>query len=72
MSLVLDSSVTWLGSTVMRFTELMRRVFEEVAEQGAVVPALWKLEIANSLTMAARRGRIDREFRRAALSVLRC
>ena len=35
-----------------------------------MVPTLWKLEIANSLTMAVRRGRIDREFRRAALSDL--
>ena len=70
MSLVLDSSVTlaWLYSD--EITEPIRRIFEEVAEQGAVVPTLWKLEIANSLTMAVRRGRIDREFRRAALSDL--
>jgi predicted nucleic acid-binding protein len=45
-------------------------VFESVADHGAVVPALWRLEIANSLTVAARRGRIDTEFRRAALSDL--
>ena len=32
----------------------------------AVVPALWRLEVANSLTVAARRNRIDLEFRRAA------
>jgi predicted nucleic acid-binding protein len=70
MSLVLDSSVTlaWLYSD--EITEPIRRVFETVAERGAVVPALWRLEIANSLTVAARRGRIDREFRRAALSDL--
>jgi len=43
---------------------------EAVAEHGAVVPALWRLEIANSLTVAARRGRIDGEFRRAALGDL--
>jgi predicted nucleic acid-binding protein len=35
-----------------------------------VVPALWRLEIANSLTMAVRRGRIDSEFRHAALGDL--
>jgi predicted nucleic acid-binding protein len=70
MSLVLDSSVTlaWLYSD--EITEPIRRVFEAVAEHGAVVPALWRLEIANSLTVAARRGRIDREFRRAALGDL--
>ena len=31
------------------------------------MPALWRLEVANSLTIAVRRGRIDAEFRRAAL-----
>jgi predicted nucleic acid-binding protein len=68
--LVLDSSVTlaWLYSD--EITEAIRHVFEAVAEHGAVVPALWRLEIANSLTVAARRGRIDSEFRRAALSDL--
>jgi uncharacterized protein YqfA (UPF0365 family) len=34
------------------------------------VPPLWHLEIANSLTMAIRRGRIDMDFRRAALTDL--
>jgi predicted nucleic acid-binding protein len=68
--LVLDSSATlaWLYSD--EITAAIRRVFESVAEHGAVVPALWRLEIANSLTVAARRGRIDTEFRRAALSDL--
>ena len=31
---------------------------------------LWRLEVANSLTVAVRRGRIDAEFRRAALDNL--
>jgi predicted nucleic acid-binding protein len=68
--LVLDSSATlaWLYSD--EITEAIRRVFEAIAEHGAVVPALWRLEIANGLTMAVRRGRIDSEFRRAALSDL--
>ena len=70
MSLVLDSSATlaWLYSD--EITAAIRRVFESVAEHGAVVPALWRLEIANSLTVAARRGRIDTEFRRAALRLV--
>jgi predicted nucleic acid-binding protein len=41
-----------------------------LAEQGAFVPSLWRLEIANSLTAAVRRGRVDHEFRRAALADL--
>ena len=62
MSLVLDSSATlaWLYSD--EITAAIRRVFESVAEHGAVVPALWRLEIANSLTVALRRGRIDADF----------
>ena len=70
MSLVLDSSVTlaWIYSD--ETTESVRRLFEAVAEEGAFVPALWRLEIANSLTVAVRRGRIDADFRRASLADL--
>ena len=70
MSLVLDSSATlaWIYSN--ETTEAIRRLFDAVADGGAVVPALWRLEVANSLTVAARRGRIDEEFRRAALADL--
>ena len=50
--------------------EPIRRVFNAVAEQGAFVPSLWRLEIANSLTVAVRRGRVDHQFRRAALADL--
>jgi predicted nucleic acid-binding protein len=70
VSLVLDSSATlaWIYSD--ETTQPIRRVFEAVADDGAVVPALWRLEIANSLTVAVRRGRIDANFRRAALTDL--
>jgi predicted nucleic acid-binding protein len=49
---------------------VIRRVFDAVADDGALVPALWRLEVANSLTMAVRRRRIDPDFRRAALADL--
>lgn len=70
MSLVLDSSATlaWIYSDEM--TEPIRRVFQVVADDGAVVPTLWQLEIANSLIVAIRRGRIDANFRRAVLADL--
>lgn len=70
MSLVLDSSAALAWIYDDEATEPIRRVFTEVAEQGAFVPSLWRLEIANSLTVAVRRGRIDHEFRRAALADL--
>jgi predicted nucleic acid-binding protein len=70
VSLVLDSSATlaWIYSD--EATEPISRLFQAVADDGAVVPALWRLEIANSLTVALRRGRIDANFRRAALTDL--
>jgi predicted nucleic acid-binding protein len=68
--LVLDSSATlaWIYSE--ETTEAIRRLFDAVADEGAVVPALWRLEVANSLTAAARRGSIHVDFRRAALADL--
>ena len=70
MSLVLDSSATlaWIYSDEV--TEGIRQLFDSIADTGAFVPALWRLEVANSLTIAFRRGRIDAEFRRAALDDL--
>jgi len=70
MSLVLDSSATlaWIYSD--ETTEAIRQLFDSVADTGALVPALWRLEVSNSLTVAVRRGRIDAEFRRAALDDL--
>ncbi len=68
MSLVLDSSVTLAWIFDDETTEAIRQVFTSVADNGAVVPALWRLEVGNSLTMAVRRKRIDTEFRRAALA----
>ena len=68
MSLVLDSlgTLAWIYDD--ETTEAIRQVFASVADDGAVVPALWRLEVGNSLTMAVRRNRIDAEFRRAALA----
>jgi PIN domain len=49
VSLVLDSSVTLAWIYEDESTEAIRRVFDSVADEGAVVPALWRLEVANSL-----------------------
>ena len=70
MSLVLDSSATLAWIYGDETTAAIRAVFDRVAETGAVVPSLWRLEVANSLTVAARRNRVDLEFRRAALADL--
>jgi predicted nucleic acid-binding protein len=70
VSLVLDSSAALAWIYDDEATDPIRQVFNAVAEQGAFVPSLWRLEIANSLTVAVRRGRVDHEFRRAALADL--
>ena len=67
MSITLDASVTlaWLFDD--EASPDLHHLFEAIAERGAVVPALWWLEVANSLTTAVRRNRIDANFRQAAL-----
>lgn len=70
MTLVLDSSVTvaWLFRDEQ--TEAVRQVLGRVSDSGAIVPALWRIEVANALQIAIRRGRIDPDFRDASLADL--
>jgi predicted nucleic acid-binding protein len=68
--LILDSSATLAWIYGDETTEAIRRVFDAIADNGALVPVLWRLGVANSLTMAVRKRRIDPDFRRAALADL--
>ena len=70
MSLVLDSSVTlaWIYSD--ESTLPVKTVFERVTSTGAWVPGLWRLEVANVLEMAVRRGRVPSSFRDTTLADL--
>lgn len=70
MSLVLDASLTlsWLFADEQ--TEAGRTVLLTVARDGAVVPSLWRLEVANALQAAIRRRRIDIAYRDACLTDL--
>ncbi len=70
MSLVLDSSVTlaWLYSD--ETTDAVQGVMNLVIGSRAYVPAIWRLEVANSLQTGVRRGRIDAVFRDASLADL--
>lgn len=70
MSLILDSSVTLAWVYARETTKAIRRVFDLVNDNGAWVPALWRLEVANVLEMGVRRGRTDAAFRDAALADL--
>ena len=49
----------------------MDAVLTQVAESGAAVPSLWRLEVANALQMAVRRKRIDAAFCDASRTDLR-
>jgi predicted nucleic acid-binding protein len=51
-------------------TESIKHVFDVLAQSGAWVPTLWRLEVANVLQMGLRRKRHDAEFRDATLADL--
>lgn len=58
-ALVLDCSVTMAWAFPDESGEAARRVLRSVGAEGAVVPAVWALEVANALLMAERRRRIS-------------
>ena len=45
-------------------------LIDQVAAVGALVPALWPLEVANALVVAERRGRIGRDDSLAFIAML--
>jgi predicted nucleic acid-binding protein len=71
VSLVIDSSITLAWFFEDEQTERADVVMRQVAKAGAVVPALWRLEIANALQSALRRKRINAAFRDASIADLR-
>jgi predicted nucleic acid-binding protein len=70
VSVILDSSMTLGFLLEDERSASIEAVFERIAVEGAVVPTLWYLEVANSLNVAAKRKRITEEFRDAALDDL--
>jgi hypothetical protein len=57
-------------ATSNEVTPAVQGVFDRVAATYAVVPALWRLEVANGLHMGVRRGRLDALERNATLADL--
>ena len=70
MSLVLDPSLALGWYFEDERTGATEALLHQVAEHGAVVPGLWRLEIANGFQMAIRRGRITSAYRDEALASL--
>lgn len=60
MSAVLDASTTMAWCFDDESTAQVEAVFDRIQAMGAVVPALWPVEIANSLLVAERRQRLTR------------
>jgi predicted nucleic acid-binding protein len=59
MTLVVDASVaiSWCFSDDQ--TGLAERTMDRVGAEAAVVPSLWRFEVANVVMLALRKGRID-------------
>jgi predicted nucleic acid-binding protein len=70
MSMVLDSSVTLAWIYNEQTSPEVDRVLQDLNDQGAWVPSLWRLEVANILEMGVRRGRHNAAFRDATLADL--
>jgi predicted nucleic acid-binding protein len=70
MSLVVDASIAiaWLFDDDL--TAAAHTVMLRVVAEGAVVPTLWRLEVANVLRNAVRRGRCDEIFADRSLARL--
>jgi predicted nucleic acid-binding protein len=65
--IVVDASVSLAWFFEDERTPPIVAVSNSVGLTGAVVPALWRLEVANGFRMAIRRGRIEPAFRDASL-----
>lgn len=68
-SLVLDASVTL--SWLMPDEKGQFEILDKVANEGAIVPTIWGLEISNSLLYAQRAGRITGLKRQNAIYLLK-
>ena len=70
MSMVLDASLTLTWFFADERTKATDALLDQTTQTGAIVPPLWRLEIANAFLSAIRRNRIDETFRDRALTQL--
>jgi predicted nucleic acid-binding protein len=71
VSLVIDASIALTWYFEDEATAATEELLDIVARTGAVVPALWRLEMANGFQLGIRRKRIDAAYRDASLADLR-
>lgn len=70
MSVVVDASLTLAWYFDDETTPATDAILDRVSEAGAVVPVLWRLEVANAFQSALRRKRISADYRDASLAAL--
>lgn len=68
--IVLDASMAMAWSFKDERTEETQALLQHAGRRGAVVPAHWRLEVANAFRTAIRRERISLAFRTQALEIL--
>ena len=56
---VLDASIALAWCFADEATPATDALLDRLADEEAAAPALWRLEVANALTMAERRGRLS-------------
>ncbi len=59
MSLVIDTSITMAWCFQDEATDHTASVIRMVRDQGAIVPSLWPVEVANSVLVGRRRNRLS-------------
>ena len=70
MTLVLDASLTVAWYFEDESTDATDALLQRVTATGAVVPSLWRLEVASAFQSAIRRKRIDTAYRDRSLARL--
>lgn len=70
MILVLDGSYTLAWCFEDETNPAIDATMLRAAAQGAIVPAIWRLEVANGLNAGVRRGRLTSARRDAVLAAL--
>jgi predicted nucleic acid-binding protein len=70
VSLVIDASLTMTWYFEDEATAATEALLDVVAKSGAVVPPLWRLEVASGFQSGIRRKRIDAAYRDASMADL--
>ena len=70
MSFVIDASIAVAWYFEDETTLATEATLNKVVESGAVVPTLWRLEVANAFQSAIRRNRITAQYRDQSLAEL--